>query len=155
YMAGRVVTYLTSSEERRFGQWEHVSWWDYVGAAQRSAQFQALAATGLTRALVAAKEYVASTRTMGNMMEGFFIALLRELTGGPKVYEVLNGPTNEAWLDPWIALLESLGVQFRPGHALAEFVVTDGRIGGARIRRPNGATELFDADWYVCAVPTD
>ncbi|MFX0577496.1 hydroxysqualene dehydroxylase [Nocardia nepalensis] len=155
HMAGRVLTYLTSSEERRFGQWEHVSWWDYVGAASRSAQFQALAATGLTRALVAAKEYVASTRTMGNMMEGFFIALLQELTGGPKVYEVLNGPTNEAWLDPWIALLEGMGVQLRPGHALEEFVVSDGRIGGAHIRRPNGATEVFDADWYVCAVPTD
>ncbi|MGS2810448.1 hydroxysqualene dehydroxylase [Nocardia sp. MW-W600-9] len=155
HMAGRVVTYLTSSEERRFGQWEHVSWWDFIGAGSRSAQFQALAATGLTRALVAAKEYVASTRTMGNMMEGFFIALMRELTGGPKVYEVLNGPTNEAWLDPWITLLEGMGVRFRPGEALEEFVVADGRIGGARIRRAHGGSAQLEADWYVCAVPTD
>lgn len=155
HMAGRVVTYLTSSEERRFGQWEHVSWWDFIGAGSRSAQFQALAATGLTRALVAAKEYVASTRTMGNMMEGFFIALMGELTGGPKVYEVLNGPTNEAWLDPWITLLEGMGVRFRPGEALEEFVVADGRIGGARIRRAHGGSAQIEADWYVCAVPTD
>ncbi|MFI9508327.1 FAD-dependent oxidoreductase [Nocardia sp. NPDC052566] len=155
HMAGRVLTYLTSCEERRFGQWEHVSWWDFVGAATRSAQFQALAATGLTRALVAAKEYVASTRTMGNMMEGFFLALLRELTGGPKVYEVLNGPTNEAWLDPWIALLRGLGVRFHPGHALDEFTVADGRIAGARITGPDGSARVETADWYVCAVPTD
>ncbi|MFQ6325033.1 FAD-dependent oxidoreductase [Nocardia sp. CWNU-33] len=155
YMAGRVITYLTSSEERRFGQWEHVSWWDFVGAGTRSAQFQALAATGLTRALVAAKEYVASTRTMGNMMEGFFIALMQELTGGPKVYEVLNGPTNEAWLDPWISLLRNMGVQFHPGHALQGFVVDDDRIAGARIQRPDGSIQVFEADWYVCAMPTD
>ncbi|WP_342799971.1 FAD-dependent oxidoreductase [Nocardia sp. No.11] len=155
HMAGRVVTYLTSSEERRFGQWEYVSWWDFIGAGTRSAQFQALAATGLTRALVAAKEYVASTRTMGNMMEGFFIALMRELTGGPKVYEVLNGPTNQAWLDPWIALLEDMGVRFRPGEALEELVVADGRIGGARIRGAHGGSTRIEADWYVCAVPTD
>ncbi|ASF07935.1 putative oxidoreductase [Nocardia brasiliensis NBRC 14402] len=155
HMAGRVITYLTSSEERRFAQWEHLSWWDYVGAAQRSAQFQALAATGLTRALVAAKEYVASTRTMGNMMESFFIALLQELAGGPKVYQVLNGPTNEAWLDPWITLLSELGVRFLPGHALDGFEVAGGEIGGARIRRPDGSTTLHRADWYVCAVPTD
>ncbi|MEV6218136.1 FAD-dependent oxidoreductase [Nocardia sp. NPDC051833] len=155
HMAGRVVTYLTSSEERRFGQWEHVSWWDFIGAGSRSPQFQALAATGLTRALVAAKEYVASTRTMGNMMEGFFLALLRELTGGPKVYEVLNGPTNEAWLDPWITLLDNMGVRFRPGEALEEFVVADGRIAGARIRGARGGSAQVEADWYVCAVPTD
>ncbi|MFI7001037.1 FAD-dependent oxidoreductase [Nocardia sp. NPDC050175] len=155
HMAGRVVTYLTSSEDRRFGQWEHVSWWDFVGAATRSPQFQALAATGLTRALVAAKEYVASTRTMGNMMEGFFLALLQELTGGPKVYEVLNGPTNEAWLDPWLTMLRDMGVQFQPGHALDGFEVAGDQIGGARIRKPDGSIQSYQADWYVCAVPTD
>ncbi|WP_324192498.1 hydroxysqualene dehydroxylase [Nocardia transvalensis] len=155
YLAGRFVAYLTSCEERRFGQWEHMAWWDFVGAETRSAEYRSLAATGLTRALVAAKETVASTRTIGNMAEAFLIALLGEATGGPKVYEVLNGPTNEVWLDHWVALLRNLGVQFHTGHEVQGFDLEGGRITGARIRRPNGSVATVEADWYVCAVPTD
>ncbi|MBF6065009.1 FAD-dependent oxidoreductase [Nocardia terpenica] len=155
YLASRFVAYLTSSEERRFGQWEHTSWWDFVGAASRSAEYRGLAATGLTRALVAAKETVASARSMGNMAEAFLLALSREATGGPKVYEVLNGPTDEVWLDHWITLLRNLGVQFHTGHEARGFTVDGGSVSGARIRRPDGSVRDVDADWYVCAVPTD
>lgn len=118
-------------------------------------QYRQLAATGLTRALVAAKETVASARSMGNMAEAFLIALLAEATGGPKVYEVLNGPTNEVWLDHWISLLEGMGVQFHTGHEVQEFTIDQGRIAGARIHHPDGSIGTVEADWYVCAVPTD
>ncbi|WP_280383026.1 hydroxysqualene dehydroxylase [Nocardia wallacei] len=155
YLASRFVAYLTSSEERRHGQWEHTSWWDFVGAATRSAEYRGLAATGLTRALVAAKETMASARSMGNMAEAFLIALLQEASGGRKVYEVLNGPTNEVWLDPWISLLRNLGVRFHTGHEVQGFDVDGGVISGARVRRPDGSIRAVDADWYVCAVPTD
>ncbi|RDI65807.1 hydroxysqualene dehydroxylase [Nocardia pseudobrasiliensis] len=155
YLASRLVAYLTSCEERRFGQWENVAWWDFVGAATRSAEYRSLAATGLTRALVAAKETVASVRSIGNMAEAFLIALLAEATGGPKVYEVLNGPTNEVWLDPWIALLRGLGVEFHTGHEVQGFDLDGGSVAGVRIRQPSGAVARVEADWYVCAVPTD
>ena len=36
YFAERLLVFLTSCDERRFGQWEHVSWWDFVGAERRS-----------------------------------------------------------------------------------------------------------------------
>ncbi|WP_277829475.1 hydroxysqualene dehydroxylase [Speluncibacter jeojiensis] len=155
YLAGRMAVYLTSCDERRFGQWEHVSWWNYIGAAGRSRQYRSLAATGLTRALVAAKETKASTRTIGNMAEAFFTAMLQELAGGPKTYEVLNGPTNEAWLDPWVSHLRGLGVEFNPHHECRGFVVDGDRIGGVRIGRPDGSSTVETADWYVSAMPTD
>src|SRR5687767_4248968 len=32
FFANRVMVFLTSCEERRFGQWEHTTWWDFVRA---------------------------------------------------------------------------------------------------------------------------
>ena len=31
-----LMVFLTSCDERRYGQWEHVSWWDFVGAEGKS-----------------------------------------------------------------------------------------------------------------------
>jgi len=67
--ANRLHVFLTSSDERRFGQWEHTTWWDYVRAEGKSDEYKKVIARGLTRSLVAAKETVASTRTIGNMAE--------------------------------------------------------------------------------------
>ena len=49
YLATRLAVFLTSCEERRFGQWEHMAWWDFIGAASRSDEYQKVAARGLTR----------------------------------------------------------------------------------------------------------
>ena len=32
YFVERLLVFLTSCDERRFGQWEYESWWDFVGA---------------------------------------------------------------------------------------------------------------------------
>src|SRR5215204_658882 len=39
-LAERIVTLLTSCDERRYEQWENQSWWDYTAAERRSAAFQ-------------------------------------------------------------------------------------------------------------------
>ena len=60
---------------------------------------------GLTRNLVAAKETVASTRTIGHMGEAFVWNIMgRGNDGAPD--RVLNLPTNEAWIDPWVVHLQ-------------------------------------------------
>ena len=65
----------------------------------------------MTRNLVAAKETVASTRTIGHMGEAFVWNLMgRGNDGAPD--RVLNLPTNEAWIEPWVVHLKSLGVRF-------------------------------------------
>ena len=40
YFVERLLVFLTSCDERRFGQWEHVSWWDFVRAEGKSAAVQ-------------------------------------------------------------------------------------------------------------------
>src|SRR5918998_1695361 len=72
----RLLTLLTSCEERRIGQWELQSWWEYTGAARRSPAFQRFLADGLTRTLVAARGREMSARTGGMIL----VQLLQDLT---------------------------------------------------------------------------
>ncbi len=154
YFATRIIVFLSSCDERRFGQWEQTSWWDFVRAENRSAEYQTVAARGLTRALVAAKEEIASTRTIGSMAEAFVYAIAGVGTNGRHADEVLNGPTNEVWIDPWVQLLRSKGVRFRTGTTIVGLDVAKGRIAGARATTRRGPTTI-EADWFVSAMPVE
>ena len=101
----QMLIYVTSSNERRFGQWEHKSWWEFVAAEGKSEEYQKMLAVGLTRNLVAARADLASTRTIGNMAEAFITnVIVRDQSQGEGRFDrVLDGPTNEVWIDPWVA----------------------------------------------------
>jgi uncharacterized protein with NAD-binding domain and iron-sulfur cluster len=148
------MVFLTSSDERRFGQWEHVSWWDFVRAEDKSDEYKKVVARGLTRSLVAAKEKVASTRTIGHMAEAFVYNIMgRGNDGEPD--RVLELPTNEAWIDPWVVHLRELGVQFRVGRTVEGLEVRDGRIAAATVRDGRGRRQAVHADWFVSAMPVE
>ena len=115
YFVERALVFLTSCDERRFGEWEYVPWWEFVGAETRSAEYQKVVARGLTRSLVAAKETVASTRTIGNMAEAFVMNIMGRGNDG-ELDRVLDRPTNEAWIKPWVRMLKGLGVRFHMGQ---------------------------------------
>jgi uncharacterized protein with NAD-binding domain and iron-sulfur cluster len=154
FFVNRVMVFLTSSDERRFGQWEHTSWWDFVRAESRSEEYQRVVATGLTRTVVAAKETVASTRTIGHMAEAFLMNFMgRGNDGAPD--RILNAPTNEAWIDPWIIMLRDLGVRFRVGHTVEALRMRNGRVTAARIRDPRKRRRTVEADWFVSAMPAE
>jgi uncharacterized protein with NAD-binding domain and iron-sulfur cluster len=150
----RVLVFLTSSDERRYGQWEHVSWWDFIGAASRSEDYKTVLAAGLTRNLVAAKETVASTRTIGNMAEAFVLNIMGRGNDGA-LDRVLDAPTNEAWIDPWILHLTRLGVRFEVGTTVTSLKTAGGRVIAAGARSAKGAHRRIEADWFVCAMPVE
>ena len=152
--ANRLHVFLTSSEYRRYGQWEHTVWWDFVRAEGKSDEYKKVIARGLTRSLVAAKETVASTRTIGNMAEAFVMNIQnRGNDGSPD--RVLNAPTNEAWIKPWVAQLRRLGVRFHVGQTVEALEMRKGRIAAARTRDRRGRRRRIDADWFVCAMPVE
>jgi uncharacterized protein with NAD-binding domain and iron-sulfur cluster len=154
YFVERVMVFLSSCDARRFGQWEHVSWWDYIKAEGKSEEYQRVLARGLTRAVVAAKERLASTRTIGNMAEAFIYNFQgRGNDGAPD--RVLNLPTNEAWIDPWVGLMTKLGVRFHVGQSVEALDVRHGRIVGARTVDARGRRNTIEADWFVCAMPAE
>ncbi|HET6153841.1 MAG TPA: FAD-dependent oxidoreductase [Marmoricola sp.] len=154
YFVTRLLVFLTSSTERRFGQWEYMSWWDFVGAATRSPDYQHVLAAGLTRNLVAAKETLASTRTIGNMGEAFVYNMFGKGNDGA-LDRVLDLPTNEAWIDPWMALLRSLGVRFVTGYGLSSYEVTGGRVSAVWVADAAGNRYRHESDWFVSAMPVD
>jgi len=154
YFVERLLVFLTSCDERRLGQWEKVSWWDFVGAGSRSKEYQRVLAAGLTRSLVAAKETVASTRTIGNMGEAFVMNLLGRGNDGA-LDRVLDLPTNEAWINPWMRYLRRLGVRFVGGHGLLRYDVHRGRVRGAWVVDRAGRRRRVEADWFVSAMPVE
>lgn len=154
FFVSRLMAFLTSSDARRYGQWEKTSWWTFVKADSFSPEYRKVVASGLTRSLVAAKAEVASTRTIGNMAEAFVYNIIGRGNDGA-VDRVLNGPTSEVWIEPWVRHLHSLGVQFRVGQTVEALTPSGGRIVSARVRDTAGRTTTVEADWFVCAMPVE
>lgn len=153
FFANRLLVFNTSCDARRLGQWEHTSWSDFVGAHARSHEFRALVSRTLTSLLVAAKDELASVRTIGSMGEQF-LGNPMQIGNDGDLDRVLNGPTNTAWIDPWIARLTELGVRFELGAEVRGLQVRDRRITGARIVT-DGTQETVDADHFVVALPAE
>lgn len=154
FFVSRLLVFLTSSDERRYGEWEHVSWKDFVRAEGKSEEYQRMLVGGLTRTLVAAKESVASTRTIGNMAEAFVYTIMGRGNDGA-LDRVLDAPTNEAWIDPWVVHLEKLGVRFRTGMTVTSLKARRGKIEAASVRDRKRDRHRIEADWYVCAMPAE
>ena len=65
----------------------------------------------------------------------------------------MGGPTTQMWIDPWIALLERLGVALHAGHACTALEVENGRV--ARAHFANGEAVGAPGDQFILAVPLE
>ncbi|MFC7307100.1 FAD-dependent oxidoreductase [Streptomyces monticola] len=153
-LAHRILVFVTSSEERRFGQWEHVPWWRFMRAEGTGDEYRDLFVVGLTRNLNGMKAEVASANVVGRTMESVLLNLLGHGYRDP-VLRVLDAPTNEAWIDPWLTHLSSSGAVLRLGWGAEKLNCAQGRITSATVRGPNGTSRQVGADWYVLAVPAE
>ncbi|MFF4529573.1 FAD-dependent oxidoreductase [Streptomyces sp. NPDC001407] len=154
YFADRMLVWFTSCERRRLDAWERMPWWEFIRAARMSPNYQRLLAIGITRNIVATKAEVASTRTVCTCVEAFLFNVLgRGADGEPD--RVLNAPTDEAWIDPWVAYLRSLGVTFRVGWTVRDLRLDGGRIAEAVVQDPAGARQSVTADHFVSAMPVE
>lgn len=153
YFLQKIIAFVTSGPRRRLGQWEQMSFADFVKSARMSQTYRDVLVDMFTSTLVAAKPDKANARTMGLMAEGWAYSTLG-LGGYSPPDQVLNAPTNEALIDPWLAHLRNLGVTFNLGATLTELQVAGGQISGARVATSTG-TSTVDADHYVLAVPVE
>src|SRR3954470_24182338 len=120
WLLERLFTLLASCDERRVAQWDLESWWSYVQADKRSEEFRRYLADGLTRTLVAARAQEMSARTGGLVLVQLLLDLSR---AGGRADRVLDAPTSEAWISPWLAYLRSRGVALRFGEAVEGFTL--------------------------------
>jgi geranylgeranyl pyrophosphate synthase len=152
HFGARLWQFLTSCEERRLAEYEQIPWWGFIDAESHSRSYQRFLAAGITRSLVAAHAETASTRTIGSI----FTQLLLDLVD-PSVAtsdRVLDGPTNEVWLYPWLQYLRGLGVTYLRETDVIGIDYADGRVRGVRVASADGAQTLT-ADHYVCALPVE
>ncbi|MCF6524481.1 FAD-dependent oxidoreductase [Streptomyces sp. JJ36] len=154
FFARQMAVFATSGDLRRNGEWEQTPWMEFLRAERMSEEFRKMFAEGMTTHLVASRPDVASTRATGILSELYFYALAGRGSTG-YMGRVLDGPTSEVWIAPWVARLRALGVRFRVGWAVEELRPSGGRIAGARVRDPQGRLHDTEADWYVCAIPVE
>jgi geranylgeranyl pyrophosphate synthase/uncharacterized protein with NAD-binding domain and iron-sulfur cluster len=152
FFGARVWQILTSCKQRRLGEYEGTSWWEFVDAEQRSASYQKFLASGITRSLVAAKARTASTRTIGDIFVQLMLTILNPIKGSTD--RVLDGPTNLVWIDPWRTYLESAGVRYVREAEVEEILCDQGLITGVAVRQ-QGKRTVVQGDHYVAALPLE
>jgi len=152
FFGARFWQMLTSCTQRRLAEYERTSWWEFIGAEQRSASYQKFLATGFTRSLVAAKARKASARTVGGMFVQMMVTMGSPTAGSTD--RVLDGPTNFVWIDPWLAYLESSGVQYVSDAEVEEILCDKGRVTGVAVRQQD-KRNVVRGDHYVVALPLE
>jgi geranylgeranyl reductase family protein len=144
----RTMLFVTSCPERRLAECEDVTYWDYYDFEQRHPNFRRFFGEIAVQSLVAMRPRLASARTTVTI--GLQL-LLDHLWPGTQVARVLNGPTHDTWLDPWLLYLRQRGVDFRFGTPVAALECEQGRITGARL----ASGEVVRSDYYVSALPAE
>jgi 15-cis-phytoene desaturase len=140
-----MLRFMVSCDERRVGEYEKMTFWEFVGGDQADAAFQKYIYT--TRFMVAMDPKNGSARTVASkgvqILSDFF-------RNGTRTDGVLDGPTTERWLDPWYELLKKKGVRFHFDATVSDLELAGRRLSGVKV---NG--QSITADHYVLALPLD
>ena len=145
--AAKILEFLTTSDERRLGEYEQMSWWDFLEGDLYSANFQRQL-RAVPRTMVAMDPRRGSARTVGAIS----MQLILDYAGtGVTNDRTMGGPTSEMWIDPWVAHLTSLGVTFHTGLTATSIDTAAGAISGVHLS--DGST--VTGDHYVLSVPID
>jgi uncharacterized protein with NAD-binding domain and iron-sulfur cluster len=152
----KLFCFLGAGPKRRLGQYETLSWWEFIGAATKSAQYQAILARGLSQSLVAMRPDKASTLTVGAML----VQIVLNIVKGERADRLLNAPTNDAWIDPWTKqLLQNPNVSIQTEHTVTaiDFDAVNNCVKSITVRDKLGnVSTVGDAgDHYISALPID
>ncbi len=145
--SAKVLQFFTSSDARRLGEYERISWWQFLEGDLYSPKFQRQL-RAVPRTMVAMDPKRGSARTVGTISMQL---ILDYADSGVNNDRTMGGPTSEMWFDPWIAHLTSLGVKLHAGASISKLNVSGGAISGVELA--GGGTA--PADYYVLAVPID
>jgi len=147
----KVWQLMTSCRERRQNEYERLPWWEFMDADGHSLAYQTIFVKGLTRTLVAARAESASTKTGGDI----FVQLLFDVARpGISSDRLLNGPTNDAWINPWVEHLKKKGVKFIFNSPLKKFNCDNQKVTSATIFQ-DGSEKNILADYFLGAVPVE
>ncbi len=152
FFAWKVWQIATSSGERRLEEYEKIDWWAFIDAERRSVAYQNTFGQAITRSLVAAKARRASAKTIGDI----FVQILFDILD-PTVStadRLLNGPTNQVWIDPWFEYLMDRGVRYHLETKVCAIHMSSDRVRSVMVERA-GRRWVVEADYFVSALPVE
>src|SRR5688572_12949021 len=152
FIAQRLWVILTSCKERRREEYDNIPWWQFIEADQRSPEFQYVMGEIGVRFMLAMNARKASTKTIGDIGIQLYFDHLKP---GVHVDRLLNGPTLDVWLGPWLAHLRQLGVDYRFNSKVEHIRCLNDRIVEVTIRDGNGGRYNFAEDYFVSALPVE
>ncbi|NBU99443.1 MAG: phytoene dehydrogenase, partial [Spirochaetia bacterium] len=152
FFAPKLWQILTSCDDRRLAEYEKICWWDFIEASSRSIEYQDFLANGLARSLTANNPHIGNTRTLGNI---YLQLILGVFDPGSSTDRLLNGPTNEVWIDPWLSYLEGLGVKYKLGAEVGKVKLSNGAISSVQILYSNNIEEWVEGDYFIFSVPVE
>lgn len=170
----RIFRFFSSCDRRVHKQYEEMDWWHFIRANKGSEAYRRYFANG-SRILVAADPRKASAKTSGMIMEQLIID---QATG--EADRILSGPTNNAWLFPWLrSLVENPHCRFFVNARIVDIVADESsskvtslkvehrgesavfsRVSGCDLetgplRESVDLPEVVEADYYLSAVPVE
>ncbi|HVE61753.1 MAG TPA: FAD-dependent oxidoreductase [Chitinophagaceae bacterium] len=153
FFAIKIWQLMTSCYERRQNEYERIGWWQFMEADRFSKAYQSLLVEGLTRTLVAANAKFASTKTGGDI----FLQLIFNIANpGVSTDRLLNGPTNDVWINPWLNYLLSKGVKYNLGCTGTEIIMNSGSVSGIKIyNKQINQESIVTGDYYLLATPIE
>ena len=131
FFFGKLLEFATSSEERRVREYDTQTWAQFLDADKRSPAFRAYLVEAATRNTVAARPDEASAYTIGRIAIQTLLDTLNPETFSD---QVLNGPTSEVWIDPWLDSLRGRGVRLISDAELDSVEFDGGQISGLRFQ---------------------
>jgi uncharacterized protein with NAD-binding domain and iron-sulfur cluster len=147
FVLERLLYLVTTCKQRREEELDEVSWWEFIDAENRSQEFRDRLGYAV-QSLVALRPQVGSARTVGTI---YAQLLFGQFDPTRPTEQILNAPTNEAWIDPWVEYLESRGVTLQKGRPAAAFEFDGERIESLVL----ADRERVTADAFVLAVPVE
>jgi uncharacterized protein with NAD-binding domain and iron-sulfur cluster len=88
------------------------------------------------------------------MAEAFLMTSMNRGNDG-QLDRILDAPTNEAWIDPWVALLKKKGVRFHVGQTISRLDMKKGKVVSVRMADAKHHHRTFEADYFVAAMPAE
>jgi uncharacterized protein with NAD-binding domain and iron-sulfur cluster len=151
FFSAKMWQFLTSCSERRLVEYEQLNWWEFIEAGSRSEAYRKYFGNGITRSLVAAKAQRASTKTIGDIFMQIVFDILRP---GVSADRLLNGPTNDVWIDPWLAYLEQQGVEYHHDTLVRAIRCDAGRVRSVTVEAEGKSFEI-SGDFFIGALPVE
>jgi len=151
YFAKRIWQILTSCDDRRWDELERTPWEEFLEADRFSPAYRKFLVEGLTRSLVAAQANSAASKTVGDILVQLFFDLLEP---GVSSDRLLNGPTNDVWIDPWFEYLKKAGLEYNFEHKITSIQMQGEEIKSVTISHQEKSFDV-QADYFIFAIPVD